>query len=238
VIELENGDLAMGLHGGEIKIWNAKNGDLLETLHDAYPYFRFHMVLLGYGNIACGYQTGVIHIRNLTKKSILKSLYGHMSEIKGLVLLSNDNLASYSEDGILNVWNVTSGHIVNTLKQVAFNHMIALPNASLAAIISNSKRSYMKSGLEIIAWNSETNEIVKICHNFGDFCEPVELLLLNQSHLASYHYGDTIRIWNFVSGQFVKKISTDERMGSLLKNNSKFFATFSTYKKKSQSIKL
>jgi WD40 repeat protein len=222
IIELENGDLMSGSSNGDLQVWNVKNGELIKTIHHVQSHW-FNMASLADGNVACAGRNGLIHILNLEKEEIIKSLYGH-TDLPELLLISPNNLASYdSIEGVLNKWNVKSGHVVNRLKRKHLKGFIVLPNDRLAAIVYNR---WIHSGQAILVWNSSTDEIVEIPIESADK-GVLEILFLNENLLASCQYWNTIRIWNFTSGQLVREfenITSSERLPLF---NSESLATFS-----------
>jgi WD40 repeat protein len=225
IIELENGDLVSGSSNGDIQVWNVENGELIKTIHHVYPRNRyFNMVSLADGNVACSGFEGLIHIWNLEKEEIVKVLYGHTRKVD-LLLISNNNLASYeSLKGILNKWNVKSGHVVKQLERNKLAGFIALPNDRLAAIVQDLTKT---SGKEILIWNSSTDEIVEIKVPIEREGKGVsEILFLNENLLASSQY-TKILIWNFISGQLMRTFEniTSIKWLSLFKGES--LATFS-----------
>jgi WD40 repeat protein len=191
---LESGDLATISKDRGLEIWNGRNGGLIKTISDLNAKYSscLSMLLLSDGNVASGYVDGLIRIWDLQNGRLAKSLNEHSTThyMKHLLLLSNNQLASFHKTGTIHVWDVTSGQIVNRLRaysaDASFIHPIALPNARLAFIgpLSSFRQ-------KITICNSETSEIIEIeqvqerIYRVGLDDDLPELLLLNDSHLAS-----------------------------------------------------
>ena len=90
----------------KIIIWNTETGKLLVTIKEIN---LFHTLLvLNDNSIVTGCQDSNIRIRNPNNGSLIKFLNGHKKAVRSLALLTNEKLASGSDDGKIIIWKIDS----------------------------------------------------------------------------------------------------------------------------------
>jgi WD40 repeat protein len=201
LLELENGDLAIGSENGIIRTLNMKTGQKIKTIGCQWSGVSMidtqmgsieHLVLMNDGQIAA-VQGRIISIVELNKSCVVKSFIEFDSRIRSFVILSNNNLACLTDNFIVHILNV---HNENESPQ-AFQLddrptcLLALPNERL---VIGDKRG------RIQILNAQTGERVQQFDARHDDSCILCLILLNETKIASGSR-DAIKVWDLSSGQ-------------------------------------
>jgi WD40 repeat protein len=81
-------------------------------------------------------------------------LLGHSDPVKALILLSNGDLVSGSEDYTINIWNIVDGTVKRTLHSHK-NHILALQELDNGDLVSGSNDCTIK------IWDVEAGTVKK-----------------------------------------------------------------------------
>ena len=181
---LSDGRLAAGLFNGTIHLWNLTTYkiDLTFNYHITIVY---SMIQLTDGRVASS-SGGIINIWN--PKGVTKvSLIGNVNSVYKLVELNNGLLAAGTGSKIIQIWNIASKTLVNTLTghSGGVNTLIQLKNGLLAS------GSYDKT---IKLWNADTGEILATLKNHTN--NVYSVLENNEQSLISCSADDTIKTWS------------------------------------------
>ena len=111
--------MACGLKDWAIKIFNYTSGELINTLYGHRSQI-FNLLLIN-DQVLASSEIGpnplpIILIWNTTNSSIIYTLSGHTDGIFGLRSIAPNLLASSSKDFNVNIWDLTSGRLLKSLK--------------------------------------------------------------------------------------------------------------------------
>jgi WD40 repeat protein len=191
-----------GTKEGDLMLWRMKkNGRCFELIKQIQCHTRSIRCLeaLANENIACNFEDNKIQIWNLDTGVMVHRLCDDRS-VTRLVLLSNGLLASLLGDDSVTVWNVKKGWSVNKFCCIfTWQPFLALPNGLVAAFQYSSSQN-------ISIFDSNTGKDVKSLLGHDD--DVRNLVLLNDTHLASSSFDDTIKIWNLASGRVVQTFAS------------------------------
>jgi WD40 repeat protein len=106
--------LASGGEDGSVKLWNVKNGELVRTLQANSGVLGVRFV--GNERIVAAKEDATIQIWD-TEGNSENTLQGHSDSVLYLeVSPDGETLASASQDGTINIWNLTYGTLLQTLE--------------------------------------------------------------------------------------------------------------------------
>lgn len=105
------------------------------------------MTLLADGNnLAVGLSSKKIAIRNVTNGRLVRTLDGHFTDVRYMVLMKDGSLASGDEDGKIFVFNVQTGDVLATI--YAHNDYVA----AMAVLNDGKLVSASQNGAEVKVW--------------------------------------------------------------------------------------
>ena len=131
--KLKNGDLISG-SSDTVKIWNATDWTVKQTLHGHAEWLR-DIIVLDNKKIINASDDFSITVLNLNDGTSEKTLKGHNNGIRALVLLKNGDLASASSDNTIIIWNIKLGKLKNKLSGHTNGvwSLVVLDNGDLAS---------------------------------------------------------------------------------------------------------
>jgi WD40 repeat protein len=136
-------------------------------------------------------------VKSFSSNSSLR--WGMFIRYKCLVLLRNSDLACLISNGTLEIWNseISDGQYLRSLTFEPDSVVLKLPNEQLAVISEDVSR--------IRLYDADRGALIQDLtgHSGSVLC----LLLLNESQLASGSADNSIKIWDFVSGQCLITLS-------------------------------
>ena len=106
---LKNGDLISGSADNTIKIWNAGDWTVKQTIKGHSDRLRNFLVHDDKELISASADRVNISVWNINDGSLIKTFYGHTDVVRELVLLKNGDLASASDDKTIKIWNIKNG---------------------------------------------------------------------------------------------------------------------------------
>ena len=116
--------------------------------------------------------------------------------MNSLLVLTNGNLASGSEDKTIKIWDMTSRTLIRTLS----GHTGSVHSSALL------QNGYLaSSSKEVIIWNTDTAAVVRTIAITGEISSLVTML---NGNLAGANDGNSIIIWNVDTGNIVRTISS------------------------------
>jgi WD40 repeat protein len=188
LLELENGDLVSSSQDGHLRVFSMTTGQVTKSI-DTRLGSIIPISLMNDGNIAAGYEDGIISITGL----VVKSIKVHDVQVVSLVTLSNNNLAIITDDSVISIWNANGdGQIFEIFSGQDACVILALPDERLVVGDEDGRLSIL---------NATTGNIVKHL-TAGEHTDCVNtLLLLNETIMANGSIEKTIKIWDLSSGQ-------------------------------------
>jgi WD40 repeat protein len=195
---LKNRNLISCSADATIKIWNLTNFELLKTLraHTKHVYSVCLLAAKKSGSF-CLYTDSLaasasldrtIRIWNLKNgKNVLTIESKDFAYATSLLLLLNENLASGESDGLVKIWDVTTGLLVNSLSGHT-NKIASLVNLNSKHLASGSHDG------QIRIWNYHNGACLR---TFKSHLQTVSSLSLfkNGNLLLSASLDRTVKIW-------------------------------------------
>jgi len=198
---IDNETLASaGSYDKTIKLWYMTTGqtkrtiETNQTVHSLTKLNTNIHLAAGLGN------PSEINIYNINDGNLVSSLKGHTHYVNDLVQISDDLLASSSDDETVRIWNLTTitckfiltGHNngVYGLKQITSN------------ILASGSRDYTTK-----LWDITSGQLIRTLSNHtGAIFWSVDLL--NSQTLVSGSLDETIKLWNWSTGECFSTIQT------------------------------
>jgi WD40 repeat protein len=195
---LDNDTLASA-DSNDIKIWSMATGQTKQTIPTNGNVWSLKLLNTNI-RLAAGLGNGDINIYIINDGSLVSSLKGHSSDVNDIVQISDELLASSSDDKTVRIWNLTT----NTCKFILTGH---------EAIVNGLKLitpSILASGSEdttIKLWNTTTGDLLRtLLGHTSDIWWSVDLL--NSQTLVSGSLDQTIKLWNWSTGECLSTIQT------------------------------
>jgi WD40 repeat protein len=226
---LDNDTLASsGVSDQTISIWSPTTGQTKRTIQ-INQYFSSLTMLNTNIYLAAGLLSGGINILNINDGNIVSYLMGHTSYVNDLVQLSNDSLASSSDDGTVRMWNLTT----NTCKFVLTGHTWAvygLKQITSSILASGSLDRTIK------LWDIISGQLIRTLTGHTSWIW-WSVDLLNSQTLVSGSNDQTIKLWNWSTGECLSTIqTTGSDIYSLAVINMNLFQQQTTTRPASSSI--
>ena len=166
--------LATGSQDGQVKLWQASNGQFLTTLTGHTQ----RVTDLSYSpdgkTLASSSQDKTVKLWDTTTFKEIATLHGHTEQVD-FVAFSPDGktLVSSSRDGYLKLWDVASRHEKQALP-LAFGPLAFSPNGKWLVSAASSAKD---KGLDLIKiWDAQTGkEITTLKSNPNSYGQPTDL---------------------------------------------------------------
>jgi len=206
LIELSNNSLISGCRDGSIKVWNQLNETRFECVATFKQKITSCLAILGSEFLFMGYRDGRIQIRNQTTFLTLQTLKVHKEQVRSIIFLSNQTMATSSEDKKIIIWqkiNETSFQLKNILNGHN-NHVTSF------AVLSNNLVASASGDTSIRIWNQTSFECI---HVLNGHSEGINGLLVDQNtNLISISGDGAIVVWSTVT---FLKITATHRLKNL-----------------------
>ena len=196
---LPNGLMASASPDNNVKIWNTKTWSLIRN-YTEHTDSTYGLEYILNDKIASGSYT--INIWKISTGQTLKIInVGYL--VLALQLLTNGLLASGDSSGLVKLWNVTNGELVQTLQGHTgnVNDLVLINDLVLAS--SSDDRT-------IRLWNIQTLKMINVLKGHTD--QVFGLKMISSSILASASHDRTIKIWNSTSGEIINTLYQNERI--------------------------
>jgi WD40 repeat protein len=194
VVYLSGGDQAVscGLDG-TVKLWNARSGRPIKDLSSGKgEIFALSVDSAGRMIVSSGYD-GRIRIVDL-KGGPARVLSGYQGWSAGVALSPDSRrVAAWSMDGDIWVFDVDSGHRVQTLKGQPHKWGMSLAWSPDGKILAAARSA-------ISLWDVESGKIIKTLEGHQDFVRALAFSPEGR-RLASASMDKSIRVWNLDEGK-------------------------------------
>jgi WD40 repeat protein len=202
------------------KIWSLSTGQTKREIQiNVYVYC---LKLLNTNiHLAAGHRNGDINIYKINDGNLSSSLKGHTSCVKDLVQISDDLLASSSEDYTVRIWNLTT----NTCKFILTGHtkrVVGLKQITSSILASGSDDN------KIILWDTSNGlEITNLTGHMIGIYWSLDLIDICGQTLVSGGIDGKIQKWNWKTGELLSTIDTGSNIFSLaVINLGEYFFSF------------
>ena len=224
--------LASSLRGGQIKIWDADNGDLLLTTKRQVSTAYFHdkdgnllrteknhawsVLSIAYSTdgktLASGGNADNINLWDANTGELLRTLKGHDDDVESVAFAPDGNtLASGSSDKTIKLWDVTSGELLRTLeghKDKVLSVAFAPDSNTLASASGNDDKT-------IKLWDARSGELLHTLEGHDSYVSSVAFAP-DSNTLASGSSDKTIKLWDARSGELLRTLKEhDSHVGSV-----------------------
>jgi WD40 repeat protein len=143
-----------GYSGGLIKIWSLSSGQTKTTIKTLKSVYVNSLKMLNNRiHLAAGV-FGDINIYNINDGNLVSSLQGHTSYVFDIVQISNDILASSSDDYTVRIWNSTK-KTCNFVLQGHSNQIFGLKQITSSILASGSADATIK------LWNITSSQLIR-----------------------------------------------------------------------------
>jgi WD40 repeat protein len=184
-----------------IKLWSATTGQTKSTIQTYGDVFSLKLLLNTNIHLATGLSNGYINIYNINDGNLVSSLKGHTGSVYDLVQISADLLASSGgADYTVRIWNLTT----NTCKFILTGHTNSVV-MGLKQITSNILAS--GSYEQIKLWDIASGQLIRTLSGHTSLIH-YSLDLLNSQTLVSGSQDQTIKLWNWSTGECLSTIQT------------------------------
>jgi WD40 repeat protein len=182
-----NEEVASGSRDLTIRIWHWPTTRLLKNLTGYKSSLVDFVSLSDFRLVICENKDRAIKVLNRSSGQLLKTLKGHSNDLRKVILLENEKLASTSVDRTIRIWNLTSSRVARVLS----GHK---ENISALVGINKSTLASSSEDMTIKLWNINEGTELKTLKGHGRWL--TSLCLLSNEHLASSSGDKTIRIWD------------------------------------------
>jgi WD40 repeat protein len=168
--------LAAGMQGGNLVIYDLSSNSST-SLASLYGHTGNVMDLVLLGNDLMASSGGLdmtVRIWNLTTYSNKFILSGHLNEVYGLKLVSENILASSSSDSTVKLWDITNGQLIRTLTGHTNSIYWSVDLFSYQIIVSGSYDQTLK------LWDIETGQVLNTIYTYSSINS---LVVLNPSRI-------------------------------------------------------
>ena len=199
--------IASGDYGSKIKVWLLNSGQTLLTINTNNPVWSLKVLDKNGNQLAAGLISKIINIYNLNDGSLVATLIGHTKGINDMTLMSNGLLASASDDYNVRIWNLNTYASLYTLVGHT-NLVVSLKQVTTDILASASDEGAIKF------WNITNGKLLR---NLGGHTKNIEwsLDMLNAQTLVSGSWDQTIKLWNWKTGDCVRIIEANMQIRSL-----------------------
>lgn len=199
---------------GFLHIQNYKTGQNVRRVNAFSPVNC--IVQLSENELALGCDDKTIHILNLETGLSVRELHGHQGYVLNIAKLSNEEIASCSQDGTLRVWNYKSGALLKTLNEEnsRFNWAYCVLNLG-----NDEVGSCHDDGFRI--WNYKTGECLRTIalerrkprddipmadqiRGIDSEVKCAAAIKLSNDKVACGYGNGVVRVWNYRTGDCVQ----------------------------------
>ena len=188
----KNGKIISCASDSTMRIWNEETEQLLETFQTEKEILGFKVIsasrIVAYSGVS-------IDLWNLKTGTCSKTFEGHDEFVNCIELLTNNRIASGSNDKTVKVWSIRTGNClatltdhtmgVNCVKYLAINKIISC---------SNDKK--------IKVWDLKTNACIRTLKGHS---KPINCLeLMSSSKIVSASTDGVIKTWDMDSGDCIQ----------------------------------
>lgn len=196
----QGGTLASASHDRTVKLWEARSGKLLRTLHH-----ESNVVSVAFNSqgvmLASGSSNGAVKLWKNRSGKLLHTL-AQDNEVGCLAFdRLNRTLATGSSDGTLKLWDVRSGTLLHTLKGHRENYAVysVTFDPQDGTLISGSADDTVK------LWEARNGNLLRTLKGhestvFSVACHP------RGGTLASGSYDKTLKLWETRSGKLLRTL--------------------------------
>ena len=205
---------------GEIKIWDADNGELLRTIErqistayffdkngtlsgieENYVWSVYSVAFSADGKtLASGGNASNVKLWDADTGELLRTLGGHSKDVVSIAFAPDGNtLASGSKDKTIKLWDARSGELLRTLE----GHTDTVRSVAFAPDGNTLASGSIDETIKL--WDARSGELVQTLEGHTSLVLSVAFAP-DGSTLASGSLDDTIKLWDARSGELVRTL--------------------------------
>ncbi len=210
VDQIDNDTMVSGSQDQTIRIWKISTGETLKIITFTVPVILVRVFSIDSKQIVCGKlgTSNNLQIYNYETGVLIRTLIGHSSNVHSIEMLSEQFMASGSNDKRVIIWDLSlysikynlTGHttLVNCIKRVS---------SSMIASGDNSGT--------ILVWNWLTGERIFNLTGHTNRIELNSLDLYDEQTLISGSWDRTVKFWNITNGTLIQSINASISINAL-----------------------
>jgi WD40 repeat protein len=196
--------MVSGSEDNTIQIWRISTGETLKIINVGVPVLVVRVFSIEYKQIVCGKESSSnnIQIYNYNTGDLIRTLNGHSGNVHSIEMLSEQFMASGSNDRRVIIWDLFS----YTIKYNLTGHTIAV--YCIKRLSSNMIASGDKNGT-IIVWNWLTGKQIFNLTGHTNSVFYNSLDLYDDQTLISGSLDRTVKFWNISNGELIQSIDAN-----------------------------
>ncbi len=229
--QLDSYTLVSGSSDQTIRIWKIYSGQTIQIINTSKAVNSIK-ILSKLLIIACGLsdRNDNLRIYDFTG-DLVKNLMGHSDNVNSIEMLSDQRMASGSNDTNILIWDLTTYSVKYSLK----GHGNGV--SCLKRISANLLASADWSG-KIIIWNWSNGKLVYKLKGHDDALWFSSLDLFDEKTLISGSWDRTIKLWNISNGELIQIINANIQINALAMLKTGEYSLVKTYKKILSKLKI
>lgn len=195
LLYLGENQLVSGSNDETIRVWNTQTGECLKNIHADHHVYSLVANPSKRGSFISGDSYG-----NIELSTVHKILSGHTSDVRSIVAIGTDRIATGSWDHMIKIWELSSGECVQTLEgHEDYVYALCIANNN-TLLVSGSNDNTIR------VWDLTTGICVRIIREHSNAVKG--LALLPNGLVVSGSVDKTIRIWDIELGICKKVFKT------------------------------
>ncbi|ETO34527.1 hypothetical protein RFI_02568, partial [Reticulomyxa filosa] len=165
----------------------------------------YHIHMIKQSEYVMYYQENSFNYCKDIQRKQLQLLQGHSGRMNKVQFSSDGSkLVSYSYDGILQIWDISSGRQIQLLNTI-----------SDAQLLSDGYRIIFYSDNAIRLWDALSNKQIQIFEERVDGAHEIQISA-DDSKFLLYSWSDTMQVWDISSGKQLFSYKVSERLANVI----------------------
>jgi WD40 repeat protein/guanylate kinase len=211
IFMLNSGDwISFYWKSGLVTIWNKDSFEIKKEIELENKLIENINILSDKYILMNFYQNENIEVWEIDTLKKVNTLVGHQKSIKGIDILPNKNIISYSYDNNLLVWDVNTFETIAVLK----GHTFDITNI---AILKNGNILSYSFDSTLRLWNKDNFECIGVFE--GQQFGVSGIKLIDDDKVLSYSYDNAMRVWDLDNIKYAKRQDREQIHNSIVLNN-------------------
>jgi len=208
--QIDNDTMVSGSWDNTIRIWKISTGETLKIINAYAAINVIRVFSIEHKQIVCGKQSASnnIQIYNYSTGDLIRTLIGHSDNVNSVEMLSEQFMASGSDDQKVIIWDLFSYSIKYTLT----DHTSQV--YCIKRLLPNLIASGHYNGT-ILVWNWLTGGRIFNLTGHTSMLEFNSLDLYDEQTLISGSWDRTVKFWNITNGKLIQSINVDIKISAL-----------------------
>jgi WD40 repeat protein len=208
--QIDNDTMVSGSRDQTIRIWKISTGETLKIIKFTVHVIVVRVFSIENKQIVCGTggTSNNLQIYNYNTGNWVRTLIGHLNNVCSIEMLSDQFMASGSDDKSVIIWDLSS----NSIKYTLTGHTNWV--TCIKILTSNLIASGDWNG-KIIVWNWLTGERIFNLIGHTSTLNLNSLDLYDEQTLISGSWDRTVKLWNITNGTLIRSINVDIQISAL-----------------------